>query len=75
MKKKINIHELAVKLCEGQVVWFQGHAIRAVKVTDGFDVCFYCDMDSLCTKEKGDLCAECDDYDQKYHILQLVSKK
>lgn len=71
MKKKISIHELAVKLCEGQAVYFRGHFIRARVIPDNYWSCYNCSMDCLCHKDMQDLCLECDNYDRKKHILYL----
>ena len=75
MKKKLDLHALAVKLCEGEVVFFQGLFIRARAVTPGHWSCFHCNMDCLCLDGIKDLCMECDNYDGKMHILYLVRER
>lgn len=75
MKEKVNLHALAVKLCEGQPVFFQGHSIRARVIPQNYWACYFCDMDCLCNEDMRDLCLECDDYDRKKHILYLLSTK
>ena len=79
MKKKseTTLHELAVKLCEGNVIFYNGHFLRAVSINTHWDVCNECELDSICTNNDGainELCAYCDDYDNKYHILKLFHR-
>lgn len=68
MKK---IHEIAVRLCEGQAVWFNGHLIRAFDYKGNEAACFDCRMDCLCNNDMCDLCAECDGYHHHQHYLVL----
>lgn len=75
-KKKINtlemsLHEKAVRLCEGGVVFhcgyfFQAHIAPVCELS-----CNYCDLDSICRLEIADLCRECDDYDGRDHYLTI----
>lgn len=75
-KRKIEtLHDKAVKLCEGQPVLFDGLVIGAQVVPDGFNPCMECQMDSLCRMEMTNLCAECECYDHKKHLLYLWHKK
>ena len=69
------IHAKAVRLCEGGVVEFKGHFIRARRVIDGFGVCMECEMDSICDRDFKWLCYECDTYECANHILCLANKK
>lgn len=69
------IHAKAVRLCEGGVVEFKGHFVRALRVTGGLDVCWECDMDSICDVDFINLCEFCDTYDNTTHILCLANKK
>lgn len=69
------IHSKAVRLCEGEVVEFKGHFIRARRVIGGFDVCMECEMDCICDTDFKELCSECDTYEGCYHILRLANKK
>lgn len=66
------LHSLAVRLVEGGIVSFEGHSIRAKVVESGEDSCFLCEMDSICNSEMVDLCARCDAYERKPHILVLT---
>ena len=68
------IYSKAVRLCEGGVVEFKGHYIRARRVIYGFNVCMECEMDSICDTDFKELCSECDTYEGSYHILCLVCK-
>lgn len=65
------IHEKAVKLCEGQTVWVGSHMVRAKRIPFGFTPCFECEMDSICNHDMCTICAECDAYDGHLHILYL----
>lgn len=69
------IHAKAVRLCEGGVVEFKGHFIRAQRVRDEFNICMECEMDSICDSDLNTLCAMCDTYDGCSHILCLACKK
>ena len=69
-----SLHELAVRLCEGGGVWFQGHFIRAIEVPDEIDECMICPCDSECHEEMAALCRECDDYNGKKHYLRFKQR-
>ena len=69
---KNKLHQLAVRLCEGQVVWFNGHLLRAVDYKGDDNVCWECTMDCLCNIEMTNLCAECDGYHHHQHYLVLM---
>ena len=75
MKKEANLHDLAVRLCEGGNVWFKGHSLRAVEVPEGFDPCNECDLDSICYHPIAELCYECDTYTGTKHLLKLAYRK
>lgn len=78
MKKKNKeptFHDLAVRLCEGGQVEFNGLSIRAKDTPNGHDSCYYCHMDSLCDIMMSDLCLECDLYHNHAHLLELVNEK
>lgn len=77
MKKKSKeptLHDLAVRLCEGDCVEFSGLVIRAKDVPEYECACFLCEMDSLCDKQMRDLCEEVDFYHDHGHYLELVNK-
>ena len=65
------LHEKAVKLCEGQAVWIGSHMVRAKRIPFEFDACYECEMDSICDHDMCEVCAECDAYDGRPHILYL----
>ncbi len=77
MKKKkldtlgMTLHEKAVRLCEGGVVFHCGYFFQAHDVPDEEGSCFLCELDSICRPEIADLCRECDDYDGKDHCLTI----
>lgn len=68
------VHKLAVRLCEGDTVWINGLRVRAKSIPDGFDTCNECKMDSTCNLYMDLVCSECDSYDGKHHLLELVTK-
>lgn len=73
MKEK-ELHTLAVHLCEGDIVHFNGHFIMAKEVPYE-NPCNECQMDSICDMAMTDLCAECDGYTHTKHYLQLANKR
>ena len=54
------MHETAIRLLEGGREFYDGHWLRAIKVSGDFMPCDHCDMDSLCTGKIVRLCAELD---------------
>lgn len=74
-KKELSLHDKAVRLCEGGVVEFQGHFLRAGDYYGDDNPCYYCNMDSICTLDMPDLCAECDELTDSKHILILANKR
>lgn len=73
-KKEVSLHALAVRLCEGGVVWFQGHQIRAIACPVADNPCMICDMDSECRMAMTDLCAECEIYREQKYCLKIVER-
>lgn len=73
-KTELNLHDKAIRLCEGGVVECDGHFVRAVKLPNDADSCANCDMDSACHDEMPRLCLECDEYEGKTHILKFAYK-
>lgn len=69
MKK---LHKIAVCLCEGQAVWFNGHLLRAVDYNGNDNVCWECTMDCLCDIKMSNLCEECNNYHHHPHYLVLM---
>lgn len=74
MKKDRELHSLAVSLCEGDIVKFNGHWIMAKEVPGG-DPCYECEMDCICDSDMKDLCAECDAYNRKKNCLYLANER
>lgn len=70
-KKKMTLHEMAVRLSEGGAVQIYGLFVMAKRVNDDDMPCELCDMDSLCRGKMVDLCSEVDIYDGFKHILYL----
>lgn len=70
MKGK-SLHGLAVRLCEGGAVWYEGHNFVAKVLSDMEDACNYCQLDSICNHNIEKLCAECDALVGKKHCLAL----
>lgn len=71
MKEPIDLHALAVKLCGGQSVFFEGHVIGATIIPFEEWSCYWCSMSDICNMRILDLCAECDAYEHKKHRLYL----
>lgn len=77
MKKKkldtvgMSLHEKAVRLCEGGVVFHCGYFFQAQTVSDIETPCDRCHLHSICRPEIAQLCAECDLYEFKGHYLTI----
>ena len=77
MKKKklslleMSLHEKAVRLCEGGVVYHCGHFFLARTAPDEVFSCDICELDSICGPEIAELCGMCEDYDGNCHYLTL----
>lgn len=74
MKRK-SLHDLAVRLCEGAPVWFEGHSLVAITLPDWADACNECHLDSICNQNIEELCVECDALVRKNHCLNLWETK
>ena len=70
-KKKMTLHEKAVRLSEGGAVEIDSLVVRAKIVGNDIMPCDLCDMDCLCHGDMIDLCSELDSYDGFKHILYL----
>lgn len=64
-----SLHDMAVTLCEGGVIEFNGHTFRAAIADDPFTPCAGCWVDSECHGLVTDLCTECDNYSRERHYL------
>ena len=71
LEENVDIHALAVKLCEGQSVFFEGHIIRARVIPFEDWTCYWCSMSDICNGRIYALCEECDAYEHKKHRLYL----
>lgn len=71
--KKESLHDLAVRLCEGGTVEYEGLCLRSKNVESGFISCNECQMDSACSGGMSDLCMECDLTDHKTHYLEFAT--
>lgn len=74
-KKKMTLHDYAVRLCEGGTIWFNQHQIRAARVLGPGSPCMMCEMDSICDDKFIDLCNECDQITHESNILILMDGK
>lgn len=68
-------HDMAVRLCEGGEVFFQGYWLKAIAVPEPEIPCYLCRMDSICHEEMTDLCAECDAYGRRGYLLYFANEK
>ena len=72
-KKETSLHDLAVRLCEGGVIDYDGFALKAKDVGHEENPCYLCAMDSTCNMAMTDLCAECDGVTHTKHILMFAN--
>lgn len=73
--KRMSLHDMAVRLCEGGVVEYNSLFLKATTVPDEEIACDVCRMDCLCHGNMIDLCSACDDYDRRKHLLYLANEK
>ena len=73
--KPMSRHDMAVRLCEGGEVFFQGYWLKAITVPKGENECELCRMGSICRMEMTDLCAECDAYERCGHLLYFANEE
>lgn len=73
-KKKMTLHEKAVRLSEGGAVEIHSLVVMAKRVGDDIMPCDICDMDCLCHGDMVDLCSELDSYDGFQHMLYLPKR-
>lgn len=71
----MSLQDMAVRLCEGDIVEFDSLFLKATTVPDEEDACYICRMDCLCNEEIDNLCSACDDYDRRKHLLYLANEK
>ena len=65
------LHEKAVRACEGAPVTVNDLLVYAVAIPSGFDSCQYCHMDCLCKGDMAMLCVECCFYTGKNYLLSF----
>lgn len=71
-KKKLTLHQKAIRLLEGGFVDVDGHSVAAkVAPNDDFS-CDICEMDSICHAEMSELCNEVSYIKQKDYYLVLA---
>lgn len=71
-KNQKTLHEKAIRLIEGGVAEVDSLVVRAVKVPEGYEPCFWCSMDCLCKGDIAKLCAELDLIDSNQYKLKLA---
>ena len=69
------MHDKAIILIEGGIVKIDGLFVKAKKYNVDFDICNYCEMDSLCHGDITVLCSLCDTISQKKVMLYLPNPK
>ena len=74
IKKKMTIHEKAVRLVEGGIVEISGKSIMMRHKPYLFDPCFVCEINCLChfVDEIFYVCSECDTITKEDCFLVLV---
>lgn len=70
--KSTSLHDSAIRLIEGGIVECDGQCVKAVKVLDPDDPCLECTMDSACTLNLMELCAEVDQISGVGHCLAFA---
>jgi hypothetical protein len=73
--KPMSRHDMAVRLCEGGEVFFQGYWLKSATVPFEVNACDECTMDCICHDAMIDLCSACDDYDRRNHLLYFANEK
>ena len=73
--KRMTLHDMAVRLCEGGEVFFQGYGLKAMVVPHEVNACDVCHMDCICHDAMINLCSACDDYDRRKHLLYLANEE
>lgn len=73
--KKESLHDLAVRLCEGDTVEFNGLYLKSNTVSSGNISCWACQMYGACTVRFSELCMECDLTDHKTHHLEFAEQR
>lgn len=71
---EMTVHDKAIRLLEGGVVNIEGNWFRLIRFPDYFDdnPCMECDLDSICSIEHTDVCAECDAISHRKCCLKLA---
>lgn len=76
IKKMIHdlCHDQAIRLIEGGAVMISGHSLVAVELKLGDHPCDFCELDSACTREILQVCAECDSITNRHYFLDFAYK-
>ena len=72
----MNIHDKAIRLLEGGFVKIDGNWFKVRKLPADYEdhACMICELDSLCTMEHTDVCAECEVISKRKCFLELAIK-
>lgn len=73
--KQMSLHDMAVRLCEGGEVFFQGYWLKSATVPIEVNECDVCPMDRICNFAMINLCSACDNYDRRNHLLYFANEK
>ena len=74
MKKKLSVHDKAIRLCEGGVVEVDANWVKAIVIDDDDSPCLVCPMDCACTDNMCELCNEMDAISGFKRVLKFVSE-
>ena len=70
----MSIHDSAIRLIEGGAVMISEHSLVAVELKWGDSPCDVCELDSACTREVIELCAECESISKRRYFLDFAYK-
>lgn len=71
-KKKLTVHDKAIRLVEGGFVEIDGHVVAARITPDDLLSCDICEMDCICHAEMAEVCEEVDNIRQMRSYLVLA---
>ena len=71
-KKKLTVHDKAIRLAEGGFVEIDGHVVAAKLTPDDLLSCDICKMDCICHAEMAEVCEEIGFIKQMDHYLVLA---
>lgn len=67
-------HSRAIRLIEGGAVMISGHALVAVECKGDVSPCDVCELDSACTREIVEVCAEVESITHRRYFLDFAYK-